>query len=372
MPEIWLGYGESEVILDIKYENILRIAKPVFNSLTIESLNNELENKLKLNESTIILVLTPFVYMVPILSYINTKCQEFRFEMIEYDILSKVFPYSVRQMLVEKGIILNKLDNKDIIERIGRFKNVIVVDKIEYDPVFGYTGSPIKLFRECYPDGMSQVYSSLIDTMPQPGKYNEALKLAVEHTEKLNVQAINVVSNGDGINSIFTGDQVYSFNESTKQFRLLTQPTCDISKSAFISGNTSFTSQSTLSNSLNLLWNNCHSVRDNGTIVLLSENKNGVGDGALVKLIENRLNLDGLENHHYIKDLEHVNFLKLLKDKYEIVLISTLPQVYTNKLGLKTVPKIKDGLQKIIEKYGKYSKSLIIPNSEITFLNCTK
>ena len=33
MPEIWLGYGDSEVILDIKYENILDNSKPQFSSV---------------------------------------------------------------------------------------------------------------------------------------------------------------------------------------------------------------------------------------------------------------------------------------------------------------------------------------------------
>ena len=53
MPEIWLGYGDSEVILDIKYENILDNVKPDFPLLDNESLNSELENKIQLKNSTL-------------------------------------------------------------------------------------------------------------------------------------------------------------------------------------------------------------------------------------------------------------------------------------------------------------------------------
>ena len=46
MPEIWLGYGESEIILDIKYENISKIPRPSMNQLNMESLKIEFENKI--------------------------------------------------------------------------------------------------------------------------------------------------------------------------------------------------------------------------------------------------------------------------------------------------------------------------------------
>ena len=101
----------------------------------------------------------------------------------------------------------------------------------------------------------------------------------------------------------------------------------------------------TLGNSLNLLWNNYHVVSENGIIILLSENRGGVGNGTLLKLIENRLDLVGLNKYQYSKDLEHINFLKMLREKYEIFLISSLPRIYSDKLGLKSLQRIKDGLE---------------------------
>ena len=80
------------------------------------------------------------------------------------------------------------------------------------------------------------------------------------------------------------------------------------------------------------------------------------------------LDLDGLNKYRYSKDMEHIHFLKMLREKYEIFLVSSLPRIYTDKLGLKSLQRIKDGLEMVIEKNGKYSKSLIIPNSEITLV----
>jgi len=369
MPEIWLGYGDSEIILDIKYENISQIPRPSMNQLDLEKLKIEIENKIVIQESTLILITSPFFFMLPMLTFIQNKSKELNIENIEYCILSKSIPQRVRQQLGENGISLSRLASEEVLDKVSKFNNIIIIDRIEYDPVFGYTGSPVRLLRECYPDGMNQVYSTIFDSLPQPGKYNEPLKLAIEVTSKFNFQSIHVISNNEGIDSIFIGDLTYSFNEAIQRFKSITQPTAESSKSAFISGNTNYSCQMTLGNSLNLLWNNYHAVRDNGIIILLSENRGGVGNGALLKLIENRLDLNGLDKYQYTKDLEHINFLNILREKYEIFLISSLPRIYSDKLGLKSLQRIKDGLDLIIEKNGKYSKSIIIPNSEITLVS---
>ncbi len=46
MPEIWLGYGDSEIILDIKYENISIMPRPSMNNLDLEKLEIEIQNKI--------------------------------------------------------------------------------------------------------------------------------------------------------------------------------------------------------------------------------------------------------------------------------------------------------------------------------------
>lgn len=366
MPEIWLGYGDTEIILDIKYENISQVLRPSMNKLDLITLENEIKSKIVIQESTLILITSPFFFILPILSVLQNMSKELNIEKIEYCILSKSLPQRVKQQLSENSITIGRLASEDVLEKIKKFDNIILIDRIEYDPVFGYAGSPVRLLRECYPDEMNQVYTFIFDSLPQPGTYNEPLKLAIEVMSKMSCQSINVISNNEGIDSLFIGDLSYSFNEAIQRFKSITQPSAVPSKSAFISGNTNYSYQTTLGNSLNLLWNNYHVISDNGIIILLSESRGGVGNGTLLKLIENRLDLAGLNKYQYSKDLEHINFLKMLREKYEIYLISSLPRIYTDKLGLKSLQRIKDGLDLVIEKNGKYSKSIIIPNSEIT------
>ena len=159
MPEIWLGYGDTEIILDIKYENISQVLRPSMNKLDLITLENEIKSKIVIQESTLILITSPFFFILPILSVLQNMSKELNIEKIEYCILSKSLPQRLKQQLSENSITIGRLASEDVLEKIKKFDNIILIDRIEYDPVFGYAGSPVRLLRECYPDEMNQVYT---------------------------------------------------------------------------------------------------------------------------------------------------------------------------------------------------------------------
>jgi nickel-dependent lactate racemase len=368
MPEIWLGYGDSDAILDIKYENILDINKPDFTLLDHESLSSELENKIEICDSTLILNFNPFIQMIPILMAINEKCNRLKINGLEIGTLSANIPLKIKRELNDNGIIIRRTEISEIFSKIKNFKKTIILEKIEYDPFFGYKGAPTELTRSIFPNEMNQAYSTIIDKHPKPGVLTEPLNISLESSKVLNLDSINVIANNDGINAVYCGDIEKSFKKTIDEFNKISKRKTEKSKSAFITGNSNFNIQSTLGNSLNLLWNNYHAVKENGTIILLSENKMGLGNGALLKFIENRLDQNGLKKYEYIKDLEHFNFFNLIKDKIDIYVISTLPKVYLNKLGIKTVSRVQEGLETILMRYGKTSKTTMILNSELTHI----
>jgi hypothetical protein len=368
MPEIWLGYGDSEIILDIKYENIQNIIKPEINVQNPENLSTSIRKNVNLQNSSVILVTTPFPKMMEIIKIIREMSNELGIMSVDVFLLSKSYSLRLRQDISKESLDITRIESGEVLKKISIYKNVILIDKIEYDPVFGFSGSPVKLIRECYPQVMNQIYASVIGEPPKPGLCGEALKISVEELSNMDCQLIHVFSNREAIDSLFFEPDIRSFVNTVNSFKEKTSITSNLSKSAFISGNSTYTSQMTLGNSLNLLWNNCHSVSDGGTIVLLSENRGGINEGAISKYVEGRLDLNGLDKYQYIYELEHINFLQVLREKYEIILISTLPQVYLNKVGLRSISKIKDGLDWIIKKNGKFSKTNIIPTSEITMV----
>ena len=46
MPEIWLKYGNTDIALDIKFENLLKNISSDFPSLTEDEIRSELSNVL--------------------------------------------------------------------------------------------------------------------------------------------------------------------------------------------------------------------------------------------------------------------------------------------------------------------------------------
>ena len=131
MPEIWLGYGDSEIILDIKYENISHILRPSMNKLDLDKLENEIQNKLVIQESTLILITSPFFFMLPILTLIQNMSKELKIENIESCILSKSIPQRAKQQLNENGISICRLAREEVLEKINKFNNTILIDRIK-------------------------------------------------------------------------------------------------------------------------------------------------------------------------------------------------------------------------------------------------
>lgn len=369
MPEIWLGYGETEVILDIKYENILKIANPNLEKMTDERIQTTISKDIEIQESTLIMFVTPFRFMSSLIKIFHNKLIEEKVSSWEICIVSTPFSHRTRQLLSEYNVNFTRISTNQIIDKISSFKNVILIDKMEFDPIFGYAGTYSRLVRHCYPEIMNQIYPTILNQIPRPGELTEALKIAVEHITKRNYQMINVISDSVGIDSIYIGNSSQLFFQTASLFKQKSTVESSQSKSGIFSGFTNFNLQKTLSDSLNLLWNNIQSVSQNGTIILLSENRDGIGHGAISKYIEGRLDFDGLNKYNYIKDIEHLNFLQACKENYDIILISTLPKLYLEKLGIKSMQKIKDGLDYLLKNNGKYHKINIIPTSEITFVS---
>ena len=142
MPEIWLGYGDSEIILDIKYENILNIISPNINKMDLDTIRTNINNKVKIRESTLILVTTPFPQMTIIIKIIQELAIELKLDSVVVYVLSKPFSLRLRQDISKGAIYVTRITSDEIIDKMSSYKNIILIDKIQYDPIFGFTGIP--------------------------------------------------------------------------------------------------------------------------------------------------------------------------------------------------------------------------------------
>ena len=79
--------------------------------------------------------------MIPILKYIY---QEYKKQnnnsSLEFNTTSKYIPFKIKRVLNDNGIYINRIENKEILNKIKNVDKTIILEKVEVDPFFGYKG----------------------------------------------------------------------------------------------------------------------------------------------------------------------------------------------------------------------------------------
>jgi len=168
---------------------------------------------------------------------------------------------------------------------------------------------------------------------------------------------------------------VESFEEAITQLNSISVVDTELTKSAVINTSSEIGPHLTLMDSLNSLWNAIHIVRENGSAILLSENSAGLGGRALQMFVEGRLNIEDYSHKQseYVEGLEHLIYIEELLQKYELGIVSTLPQYYLKtKLGIKTYGSVKNMIEELLSKYGKNHKVLVVSDPDVLILRANR
>ncbi len=120
----------------------------------------------------------------------------------------------------------------------------------------------------------------------------------------------------------------------------------------------------TLSSAVRGVWNVVDAVRKTGTILLIAECSEGVGSTALEMMVTGRLSDDKRRHGVYVDGLEEVFYLNKLKDEYDMLLLSGLPETYArSKLGLVTAKGSGEAVGRLLNKVGRSGKVNVVPRA---------
>jgi hypothetical protein len=369
MPEIWLRYGTTNVVLDIKFENIANQISSTFQApLGQEDVKTRITSSLPLTDKMLILGLSASKAAAKTITALaqeaNTKGLRFTI-----DAPNKLVR-SLRANLT--GIdtsSVNRIDYQSLNERMAKFQNTVIVSSVAYDPLFGFSGGPTALLRNLLTEQMADAFNARKDNKPAPGIEGNPLKIATSAVERIPASSIELVTNSDNVTGIHIGGINEAFNNAIEQLRSISTVESELVKCAIISASDEANPHSTLATALNSLWNSIHIIKEGGTAILFAEAREGIGGGALQLYIEGRLKQEDFHVSPYIDGLEHLLFMEELRVKYDMGLLSTLPYYYTKtKLGFMTYSGTKDVLQKLQEKHGKNFRTLVLSNADITLL----
>jgi hypothetical protein len=368
MPEIWFRYGTTDIVLDIKFENLLKHVSSEYPLLTDDEIKSALKD-VKIGDNTLILVLSGSRSIAKIITILSQMAQSKGYEKTTVDVLPNITE-PLKSYLADTEISLRRIDYISLQDRINKFQNLLFISHVTYDPLFGFNGTPTLVLRNFMKDKMYEAFKSRQSNLPSVGNIGTPLEIALKYCEDVPALSIEVVANYHGIAGIYYGNILQSFNDAVTKLSAISIIKTESTKSAIVSVSNEIAPHSTLTNSLNSLWNSSHIVKEGGSVVLLAENRQGIGGGALQMFIEGKLKIeDARRSSSYIDGLEHILFLEALKQKYELCILSSIPQYYLRTLlGFTTYGGIKDILQDLLAKHGKNHKVLAVSDAEIILL----
>ena len=120
----------------------------------------------------------------------------------------------------------------------------------------------------------------------------------------------------------------------------------------------------TFSSALRGVWNSLSSVRRTGSVLLIAECSEGIGSTALELLVSGRMAEGGGRREKYVDGLEELFYLNKLKDEYDVLLLSGLPENYArSKLGLTTAKGSGEEVGRMLNKLGRSGKMNVVPRA---------
>ncbi|MCH6585791.1 MAG: transcriptional regulator [Thaumarchaeota archaeon] len=351
MPEIWLNYGITDVVLDIRAENLEQKIDSEGKILE-DSVINEKLNTLDLSKPMELVVLHNSKSIQKIISSLFTLCEQ----------KSKPFP----KILADKKILnlvkaglpegssINEFDDIEISN-----SNLVFIAEMEFDGLFGYETISTRLIKKFGLESMLSAYAKRQGNLPTPGQYPESLEEAKKFTNNFEIQGIEIVANSEGIIDFSIGHPSETLS-ATKIMESHSIKDIDHHKTMVISTGKD-SSNDNLGKSLSSLWNCTNAIKKDGLAILVAECKSGLGSDAIQQYIEGRLTLEQLENPiKYISGMEDLLFLSQVQKNFQICLVSILPEFYAKKLNMISLQGIKYSLDYILKTQGAKQKVVVV------------
>ena len=351
MPEIWLNYGIADVVLDIRAENLEQKIDSDGKVLDDSSINEKLKT-LDFSKPIELVVLHNSKSIQKIITSIFSLCEQ-KTKPFPKILTDKRILNSVKIGLPE-GISINEFNNNNISN-----SNLVFLSEMEFDGLFGYETISTRLIKKFGEESMLSAYAKRLGNLPIPGQYPSSLDEAKKFTNNFEIQGIEIIANSSGILNFSIGHPSETIS-TTKFFESNSIKDVEPQKTMIISTGKD-ASNNNLGKSLSSLWNCSSVIKKDGLGILVAECKHGLGSDAIQQFIEDRLTIDQLRNPtNYVQGMEDLLFLSEIQKNFQIGLISILPEFYTKKLNIISMPGIKYSMDYILKTQGARQKVSVI------------
>ncbi len=350
MPEIWLNYGATNVVLDIRAENL---------DQQLDSKGNFL-NDLEIGEKLDGLDISKPIELVVLNNSDSVKRTiKAIFEKFEQKSVQKPRILTDKKMV---NLIKEYLpEGSSVAEFSDEISNssLVFVGEMEFDGLFGFETIATRLIKKFGKESMLSAYEKRKENLPVPGQETENIKIAQNFADGFEITAIEIAANSKGIVDLSVGHPTSTMSIS-KSLLASAENTVEKHRTLMISTGKD-TSNDTLGRSLTTLWNCNKAIKDNGLGILLAECTNGIGSEAIQQYLEGRISLERLKKPaKYVNGMEDLLFLTEIQKRFQVGMVSILPEFYLKKLNIISFAGIKRAMDHILKIQGINQKVAVV------------
>ena len=359
MPEIWLNYGSTDVVLDIKAENLEEKIDTDGKTLSDSEIRSKLES-LDISKPTEFVILNASESVRKTLSIILERYEE------------KSIPKP--SILADKetiDAIKNYIPEYNSISEFSKMEDsnskLVFISEMEFDGLFGYETIGTRLLKKFGDELMLSAYEKRKSDLPSPGQNTESFQIANKFSEKFDILGIEIIANSKGMYDLSVWHPS-STSSISKSFGA--SATKDIGKhKTMIISTGKESSNNTLGKSLSSLWNCSDAIKNDGLAILIAECRFGIGSDGIRSVIDGRDDIEHLKKpSQYIDGMENLLYINEMQERFQFGLLSILPTHYSKKLNMISFNGIKQVMDYVLKNQGQKQKVEVVSDGARTLL----
>jgi len=358
MPEIWIPYGGVETLVTLQAENLGVVAEPPSEQGSVET--ERMSELLKESSQVFLCDATP-----PTLEFL--KGQLPAIGEVQSLAIASPAPKRVEAGVPELKGRVNTLpppvapaEGAEALyaPQLMEKGQKIFVGLARPDPLFGIADARVEACLNWVARSRSMAAGSRKEMEPEPFQKTAAFD-SIEGTVSRIPESkfLTLVSRGGKLWSVLEDAPFDAIKNAFPKVQL--PPTRGLIVGA---GGRGY--DDTFSSALRGVWSAIGAVRRTGSILFIAECSEGVGSTALEMLVTGQMSQGDRRRDRYVDGLEEVFYLNKLKEEYDVLLLSGLPETYArSKLGLTTAKGSAEAVGRMLNKVGRTGKMNVVPRS---------
>jgi hypothetical protein len=356
LPEIWIPYGETETLVTLQAENLQDVAE------CKEEVKINLDS-MELPEKPRIYVLDTFAPTLDALSILSERIIGLNGALFSSKpervwssipvLKERTFQKEFIAKVNEKGEVIFIKDNTD---------SDVFISTILPDPIFGILEPRVNLVTELFEGSWKFLLQKKLDLpqipITQTGYYRDVFEMA----QKVRGKFIGVIP--------CSGKALKVLEQMDEQSITLSMQVMRLQQSrGMLVGAGGKGYDDSLSQSVRHVWNAVSCLKERGTLVVIAECSEGLGSKAMEMYVTGRMKTENLDRGRYVQGIESVILLTELKKRFDVMLLSGLPDVYVKKrLGLTPLSSSKEAVNRLIGKMQRSGKINVVIRAAETYI----